>query len=158
MTSPKSQLLGALFCTIAIGACATTVKPTNNVKIGKKLALICHGLVFKSAASAWQSKKDDVPKEKLSKATKESWKNKNEPFKSMSEIPDEIYDFSSINQSIYSTYKAELCFRRITNQNLINDDFSVNHPKLIKCGELEKAQQISCAMSVTGTKIPYKAN
>jgi hypothetical protein len=68
---------------------------------------------------------------------------------SMHEILDEIYAFPTLNPQIYSIYRMEKCFRRMTDQE-VPQDFTEVAPKLEACASEEEGQ-VECAMRAAGS-------
>lgn len=74
---------------------------------------------------------------------------------SMHEILDEIYAFPSLDPPVYSIYRMERCFRRMTGQE-IPQDFSEVAPKLEACAA-NGEDRVECAMQAAGTVLRDKS-
>jgi hypothetical protein len=68
----------------------------------------------------------------------------------MREIINEVYDFSDIPPSIYTTYRGEICYQSINKPDAeITINYTQAHPLLQSCiSESNESEQRKCAMRV----------
>lgn len=104
------------------------------------------------ASSAISNKNRGIPKEFLTSSLPiPQNENPTGTAQSMHDILDEVYDFDTIDLTVYSTYRTEICYRRLAGKKT-PQNYSLVHPKLVACSRMkELLSKITCAKMISGS-------